>query len=146
MYLKVLVNMSRLLMLLALLLPVSSRSHWLLVNSFHVQCFTWLMTDFPSNNQYPPVSICTSFPKRESTMNFHFFLYGIETLIASLNDNYINNFIYDFFMFFFMISLCRKIMGHFQIYYLMIFLWLNLCFFLWWNLWFSFTWFRRRKK
>jgi hypothetical protein len=84
---------------------------------------------FPQQQPVPSGEHLYIIPKTGKHYEFPFFLYGIETLIASLNDNYINNFIYDFFMFFFMISLCRKIMGHFQIYYLMIFLWLNLCFF-----------------
>ena len=55
---------------------------------------------FPQQQPVPSGEHLYIIPKTGKHYEFPFFLYGIETLIASLNDNYINNFIYDFMFFF----------------------------------------------
>ena len=55
----------------------------------------------------------------------------IETLNVSLLKNYTNNFIYVFLKMFFMISLCRKKTGNFQICFFLVFFygWIYVFFF-----------------
>ena len=70
--------------------------------------------------------------------------YEFPTLIVSLYDNYINNFIYicnDFLNDF---TMSEK-MGHFQILFFNDVFMVEFMILLWLNLWFSFTWFRRKE-